>query len=83
VGEASEDPDFSGIGDKVTYLVSTRGAAGPFTVEAVLRYQPIGYRWADNLRAYDAAETHRFVSYYDGMAAGSSAAIARAAVRTE
>jgi hypothetical protein len=83
VGEASEDPDFSGDGDRVTYLVSTQGATGPFTVEAVLRYQPIAYRWADNLRAYDAAETRRFVSYYDGMATGSSAAVAHATIRTE
>ena len=36
-------------------------AAGPFRVEASLRYQPIAYRWAQNLKAYDAPEPQRFV----------------------
>jgi hypothetical protein len=25
----------------------------------------VGYRWADNLRRYDSAESARFLSYYD------------------
>jgi hypothetical protein len=36
-------------------------------VEAQLLYQPIGYRWANNLKKYDAAEPRRFYSYYDPM----------------
>jgi hypothetical protein len=43
-----------------------------------LRYQPIGFRWASNLRAYDAAEPRRFVSYYEGMAGASSTVMASA-----
>ena len=39
-------------------------------------YQPIGYRWAENLRAYDAPETQRFVRYYQSMAAASALVIA-------
>ena len=31
-----------------------RDAQGPFSVEAELWYQPIAYRWAMNLRDYDA-----------------------------
>ena len=54
---------------------------GPFTVEVELRYQPISFRWADNLRSYDASEPRRFVSYYDAMAASSSTVLARS-VRT-
>jgi len=48
------------------------------TVTAELLYQSIGYRWAENLRAYDAAETQRFVRYYEGAAAGSALPLARA-----
>ena len=33
----------------------------PATVEVELRYQPIGYRWAQNLAAYDAPEPRKFV----------------------
>jgi hypothetical protein len=34
-------------------------------VTAELLYQSIGYRWADNLRRYDAPEPVRFVGYYE------------------
>jgi hypothetical protein len=37
-------------GDRVRYDVETPGAK-PFTIEAELLYQSIGYRWAHNLRA--------------------------------
>jgi len=52
-------------------------SAGRFSVEAELRYQPIGYRWAHNLERYDAPEPKRFVGYYDSMSAASSVVIAR------
>ena len=54
-GEAEGDPDFTGGGDRVRYVVSLVGATGPFSVDAELLYQPIGYRWAHNLDAYPAA----------------------------
>jgi hypothetical protein len=48
-------------------------------VEAQLLYQPIGYRWANNLKKYDAAaEPRRFNSYYDAMGPATGARIARA-----
>jgi hypothetical protein len=50
---------------------------GPVQVEVELRYQPISYRWAQNLKGYDAPETRRFVSYYESMAAQSSTVLAR------
>jgi hypothetical protein len=77
-GGAQQDADFTGDGDSVRYRVSLGGSTGPFEVTAELRYQPIGFRWADNLRGYDAAEPRRFVAYYDGMAAASSAVLAQA-----
>jgi hypothetical protein len=77
-GAASDDGDFVGAGDRVVYAVAVAEGSGPFTVEAELLYQPIGYRWATNLKPYDkAAEPQRFTSYYDAMAAGSAAVLAR------
>jgi hypothetical protein len=78
VGQAATDANFTDAGDRVRYVVPTAGAAGPFAIDVELRYQPISFRWASNLRGYDAAEPRRFVSYYDGMAAGSSTMLARA-----
>jgi len=54
-------------------------AVGPFTVSAELLYQPIGFRWANNLKRYAAAaEPLRFTTYYDAMARGSSTSLAHA-----
>lgn len=76
-GAAAGDADFTGGGDVVRYRVDTQGAEGPFTVDAALWYQPIAYRWARNLAPYDAAETRRFVRYYESMAAQSGVVLAR------
>ena len=75
-GGALEDADFAGGADRVRYAIALAGAQGPFVVEAELLYQPIGYRWANNLKAYDAAEPRRFTSYYDSMSSGSTARLA-------
>ena len=56
--------------------------SGPFTVDVELRYQPIGYRWAHNLESYTAAETRRFVSYYNEMSADASLVVARTSATT-
>lgn len=80
-GDALEDGDFGAGGDRVRYAVALAGATGPFEIAVELRYQPIAFRWADNLRAYDAPEPRRFVSYYQSMAEGSSTVVARAAAR--
>ena len=71
-GQAETDPDFVGGGDTIRYSVARGGGAAPFQVEAELWYQPIGYRWAMNLRPYDAAEPRRFVGYYEAMSSGSA-----------
>jgi hypothetical protein len=76
-GEAAQDGSFVGSGDRVHYHV-TLTSAGPFNVEAELRYQPIGYRWAHNLERYDAPEPKRFVGYYNSMSAESSIVVATA-----
>jgi hypothetical protein len=77
-GDALEDPDFLGGQDSVRYSVDVSAAQGPFVVEAQLWYQPIGHRWAQNLRSYDAAEPRRFVRYFDEMASSSALLLARA-----
>ena len=79
-GSASADGDFDGSGDRVRYEIPVPAGRAPYTLEVVLRYQPIGFRWAANLRGYDAAEPRRFVQYFDAMAAASSAVLARASV---
>jgi hypothetical protein len=79
-GGAARDTDFASEGDRVRYAV-TVAAAGPFTVDVVLRYQSIGYRWAHNLDTYDAAEPKRFASYYRAMSSNASVAVATASVR--
>jgi hypothetical protein len=76
-GEAVRDMSFTDSGDRVRYRVALKGT-GPFTIEAELRYQPISFRWADNLRGYDAAEPRRFVSFYDAMSSSSSIVLVRA-----
>jgi hypothetical protein len=78
-GGALEDPDFVGAADRVRYSTPIGNAQGPFVVEAELLYQPIGYRWATNLKAYGREpEPHRFTGYYDQMAAASTTTLARA-----
>jgi hypothetical protein len=77
-GDAGSDPDFTADGDRVGYDIPLSNASGPLTIEATLLYQPIGFRWAHNLRSYDAPEPKRFLSYYDSMATGTTATLAQA-----
>jgi hypothetical protein len=74
-GAAVDDLNFAGGEDVVRYRLPATAAS----VDVELRYQPIAYRWAQNLRTYDAPEPRRFVAYYDAMASESSAVIAHAA----
>lgn len=78
--EPLDDPDFTGGSDRVRYRVALAGAGAPFTVEAELWYQPIGFRWASNLEGYDAMETRRFVRCYREMSEGSAVRVAGARV---
>jgi hypothetical protein len=67
-GDALGDADFAAGQDSVRYTLDTGAAPGPYKVTATLWFQPIGFRWAENLTAYDAPETKRFVGYYRAMA---------------
>ncbi len=76
-GSAAQDPNFQGGGDRISYSVPVGNAQGPFTVEAELYFQIIGFRWAENLRKYDAFEPKRFVGYYEQMSTGSAVMMSR------
>jgi hypothetical protein len=77
-GGAAEDPDFAAAGDRIVYRVALGSAGGPFQVDAELWYQPISYRWAANLKPYQAEETRRFTRYYEAMVGATAARLARA-----
>jgi hypothetical protein len=79
VGGAIDDVDFTGGGDHIRYSVDVSAGQGPFQIDVELRFQPIGFRWAQNLKPYDAPETKRFVGYYESMASASSEVLVRVA----
>ena len=76
-GEAEDDADFVGGSDEVRYSVDVSSARAPFRVVAELWYQPIGYRWAKNLEEYDTEESAQFLRFFDEMASGTGALLAR------
>jgi hypothetical protein len=78
VGDAADDPNFTDAGDSIHYSVDLAGAQGPFQIEAELWYQPIGFRWAHNLAAYDTPETKRIVNYYDSLPSGTAVILTHA-----
>ena len=82
-GGAVADADFGAGGDRVRYVLTLPDVQPPLTIQAELRFQTIGYRWAQNLGAYDAAETKRFLTYYEAMARGSSLVIAQASATVD
>ena len=51
VGAAGADGDFGGGSDRVRYAIGIEEADGPFQIDVELRFQVIGFRWAENLRA--------------------------------
>ena len=83
-GRAADDPNFVGGEDRVRYSVALGEAHGPFSIEAELWYQPIGYRWANNLTSYNSAsEPRRFNGYYDSMGPGTAVILARTTAVTK
>jgi len=78
-GGAVTDSDFTGGGDKIRYSVALGDSQGPYQVEAEFWFQPISFRWANNLRPYNAMEPQRFTKYYDAMSSGSAVMLTRAA----
>jgi len=77
-GRATSDSDFGAGGDRIRYSVPVGATQGPLTIRAELWFQPIAYRWADNLSGYDSFETQRFVRYYRDMASASATIVGTA-----
>jgi hypothetical protein len=78
-GEAAADANFAAGSDRVRYRIELGAApSASLTVSAAVLYQSIGYRWAENLRAYEAPEIERFTRYYREAAPGSAIPVARA-----
>jgi hypothetical protein len=81
-GGARDDADFRDGSDRVRFTVPVSGPA-PFAILAELQYQPIAYRWAHNLEAYEVDETRRFVRYYEAMASASFQTLAQSTIRVQ
>jgi hypothetical protein len=77
-GAALQDPRFIGGQDTVGYSIALNGNGAPYRIDAELLYEPIGYRWANNLKPYGrAVEPRRFTQYYDAMGAATATTLAR------
>jgi len=76
-GTAITDANFAGGGDKIRYSIPVGNAQGPFQVEVEFWFQPISFRWANNLKSYKAMETERFTGYYDTMSSASGVMLTR------
>ena len=76
-GAAAEDRDFRAFTDRITYRIPLTPGLEKLRIQVELCYQPIGYRWAHNLKDTDAAETKRFVKYFKTFAPSSAAVLAR------
>ncbi len=63
-GNAVQDANFGDGKDRVVYRFPVGETAGPIRISVDLYYQPIGYRWAENLATVDAFEPKRFLSMY-------------------
>ena len=83
-GGALDDDDFTAGADTVRYRIPLAADAQyPLAVAVELKYQTIGHRWAENLRAYDAPEPRQFMRFYDATAASSTMLLATASVAVE
>lgn len=78
IGSAATDSAFNDAGHTISYSIDVPQARSMLNIEVELLYQPIGYRWAHNLEAYDATEPRRFVTYFESMKSVSAVVLATA-----
>jgi hypothetical protein len=63
-GEARDDPDFVGGEDRLLMDIPLSGTRrAPYTVTVEVLFQPVGYRWIENLRSSDGPEIEDFLRY--------------------
>jgi hypothetical protein len=58
------DPDFAPGQDLLALDLDLGQAQGPFTLQAELLYQTLGYRWAANIMGQSSAEAKTFANLY-------------------
>ena len=63
-GDAASDVNFVGGGDQITYRVDVASAQGPFTVQAELLYQPLAYRFVQDMLADGGESGQAFGGYF-------------------
>lgn len=66
-GVASQDPNFIGGGDLITYQIDVSGTQGPYTFSAELLYEPLSYRFIQDMFLDETAEIEQFAGYYGEM----------------
>ena len=66
-GRAATDPDFNDGHDRIVYRFPKGKTEGSCKINVELWYQPIGYRWANNLASLNAFEPKRFLALYRDM----------------
>jgi len=76
-GSALQDSNFKASNDLITYQIPISQENGPFLVQVKLMYQPIGYRWAHNLKEQPSDEAERFMSYYRSLSKSSARILAQ------
>ena len=82
-GQASADPAFTDRGHTLRYSIDVKDAVGPFSIDVELWYQPIGFRWANNLKPYNADEPRRFTAYFDSLGAGNAVMLVKSSSSTQ
>jgi hypothetical protein len=63
-GMALGDTNFVGGGDTLTYQIDVIAADGPFTFSAELLYEPLSYRFIQDLLVDQTDLTEKFIGYY-------------------
>jgi hypothetical protein len=63
-GAALEDANFNGGGDMITYQIDVSNAQGPFTFNAELLYEPLSYRFIQDMFTDDTPEINQFEGFY-------------------
>ncbi len=66
-GMATEDSNFTGGQDQITYRVPTHGTTGPYVVEVKLNYQSVSAAFVEDLRQDSTMEISRFTQMYDSV----------------
>lgn len=64
-GRASEDPDFTGGGDGVTYAVRLPDPAAEVEISVQLLYQPVSYQFVQDLFLDQDPVIERFAEYWE------------------